>query len=626
MLVSLASRRFLVIATAVSALATQAAALDTDLDGLEDNVDNCVLVPNSGAEQCDTDADGFGNACDADYTQDGAVSPADWPILEADYASGSDSGVGTDHNCDGVVSPSDLHTYIPQYEQGAPGPSGLICAGFEPCLDADHDGVADHLDNCTGLENPSQCDTDQDGYGNQCDGDFNQDGIVGATDSSDFMVPDFQSGVDSGVGTDMNCDGLVTPADVNPLFSDQFEQGHPGPSALPCAGVAPCLAGDPDLDQETVFRDPVKPNTLQSATDTQGRMHGVYGTPTPSIEFFSQSSPDGSLTRETIAGESVTHLDLAFDSANRPCVAWLDGSAGDMGYGCQEAGGFLFDTDASDIVVNSTAALNLAVDSQDGPHMGIYQHVHSTGIPGVPDLPNHRVHHLWRDGNGDWNRQMIPLPPEYGSGTDWLSNAVCVAIDDTDRVHFVFSVGYDYLLKDPAQDYLGALAHAIWSPANGWESSSVIRADIGGDLSPKELGRSCELRHSSDGTLYLAYDVTDHDPQSSIPTHRFYGRNAGAGWTFTDLGEGGLSGDLDIDSNGSAFLSSALFDSVDLLRIDGPGAVHTESIDAYRSVQSAISVWNPDPVETTCRVLYTKRFSPEEDQFVLATIRNCDEP
>jgi hypothetical protein len=49
-------------------------AIDTDGDGLADVADNCRLVgnngqPNTGAAQNDTDADGIGNMCDADFNQ-----------------------------------------------------------------------------------------------------------------------------------------------------------------------------------------------------------------------------------------------------------------------------------------------------------------------------------------------------------------------------------------------------------------------------------------------------------------------------------------------------------------------------------------------------------------------------
>ncbi len=44
--------------------------------------------------------------------------------------------------------------------------------------DLDGDGVADRRDNCIDLPNPSQRDTDSDGFGNLCDPDVDNDGIV----------------------------------------------------------------------------------------------------------------------------------------------------------------------------------------------------------------------------------------------------------------------------------------------------------------------------------------------------------------------------------------------------------------------------------------------------------------
>ena len=42
--------------------------------------------------------------------------------------------------------------------------------------DLDSDGVPDASDNCVLVQNPTQCDTDSDGFGNHCDGDFDDNG------------------------------------------------------------------------------------------------------------------------------------------------------------------------------------------------------------------------------------------------------------------------------------------------------------------------------------------------------------------------------------------------------------------------------------------------------------------
>lgn len=110
-----------------------------------------------------------------------------------------------------------------------------------PASDIDSDGTYDIQDVCsTDPSVPSLCpfDTNADGYGNSCDGDFNDDG---ATDFSDIPLfgGDLGAGFDSGIGSDMNCDGAVDFSDI-PFFGAQLGTGAPGPSGLPCAGTIPC--------------------------------------------------------------------------------------------------------------------------------------------------------------------------------------------------------------------------------------------------------------------------------------------------------------------------------------------------------------------------------------------------
>jgi hypothetical protein len=113
----------------------------------------------------------------------------------------------------------------------------------DPCgtnpTDTDSDTVCDALDNCSAIAG-GQCDSDSDGYGNPCDGDFNQDGFVTGVDFSPVFLAAFAAGVDSGAGEDMNCDNFVTGVDFSPSFLNQFAAGVPGPSGLACAGTAPC--------------------------------------------------------------------------------------------------------------------------------------------------------------------------------------------------------------------------------------------------------------------------------------------------------------------------------------------------------------------------------------------------
>ena len=60
--------------------------------------------------------------------------------------------------------------------------AGLALSATAFAADTDLDGIDDSIDNCTDFFNPHQLDSDDDLYGNACDGDLNNDGVVNATD------------------------------------------------------------------------------------------------------------------------------------------------------------------------------------------------------------------------------------------------------------------------------------------------------------------------------------------------------------------------------------------------------------------------------------------------------------
>lgn len=116
-------------------------------------------------------------------------------------------------------------------------------AGVAP--DTDGDGTPDVSDNCStlaqgGVGQAGFCDTDTDGYGNACDGDFDETNVVDATDFTGFFVPAFTGGTPTATGTDMDCSGVVDATDFTGYFVPQFTAGAPGPSGLSCAGTVPC--------------------------------------------------------------------------------------------------------------------------------------------------------------------------------------------------------------------------------------------------------------------------------------------------------------------------------------------------------------------------------------------------
>ena len=243
--------------------------LDTDTDAFPDAVDNCVAQRNGPAEgnQIDADLDGFGNVCDADFDGDGDVDLADYDTFFACFTGGSPPDDPTcaesDMDGDGYVFPRDFDQGFIQVYRHPPGPSGLACADetapAAPCFtrtlaDADADGVSNGDDSCVQRANPGQLDEDLDGFGNACDGDFDNDGAVTQADRSAafdacFSHPRFTPGTLHDplcAESDMDGSGFVDEAD-SALFADALEtSGLPGPSGKGCADAAsrlePCQA------------------------------------------------------------------------------------------------------------------------------------------------------------------------------------------------------------------------------------------------------------------------------------------------------------------------------------------------------------------------------------------------
>ncbi len=108
--------------------------VDSDEDGVNDDIDNCPATPN--ADQKDTDGDGVGDVCDVDDDGDEVNDDTDNCPLVANSDQKDSDGDGIGDVCDS---------------------------------DNDNDTVNDESDNCPLVPNPEQADGDEDGKGDACD-------------------------------------------------------------------------------------------------------------------------------------------------------------------------------------------------------------------------------------------------------------------------------------------------------------------------------------------------------------------------------------------------------------------------------------------------------------------------
>jgi hypothetical protein len=129
----------------------------------------------------------------------------------------------------GLPNPNDQNVFKldPSSEESTLTIDDFQAFGLDEPSDSDGDGIIDIGDNCTDVSNPSQLDTNGDGFGNACDPDLNNDGTVNFIDASLFAAS-FNTA--NGGDADFNGDGFVNFLDFA-VFPGFFLQ-PPGPSGI----------------------------------------------------------------------------------------------------------------------------------------------------------------------------------------------------------------------------------------------------------------------------------------------------------------------------------------------------------------------------------------------------------
>lgn len=226
---------------------------DLDDDGVADGVDNCPNTANQG--QADFDEDGVGNACDSDDDNDGVADSQDaFPLNAAEDT------------------------------------------------DSDQDGVGDNGDNCPAVANANQADQDQDGLGNACDVDDDNDGVddeidAFPLDASETIDTD-SDGIGNNADTDDDGDGVNDDADAFPLDSTESVDTDGD-------GVGDNSDAFPDNGDETV--------------DTDSDGVGDNSDNCPSIANATQTDTDGDGIGDACDGDSP---DAVWDNFNWNGANW----------------------------------------------------------------------------------------------------------------------------------------------------------------------------------------------------------------------------------------------------------------------------------------------------------------
>ena len=125
--------------------------------------------------------------------------------------------------------------------------AGIVVGAGGTCTDNDGDGYPNGVDNCPAVSNPDQLDTDNDGQGNACDTDDDNDGLLDTSEPAGCQL-------DADCDNDLVSDGSLDPDGTGPIVAgpDNCIQ-VPNQNQLNTDGDSMGNACDPDDDNDTVL-------------------------------------------------------------------------------------------------------------------------------------------------------------------------------------------------------------------------------------------------------------------------------------------------------------------------------------------------------------------------------------
>lgn len=179
-------------------------------------------------------------ACAVAGTVVPSVASADTTLRATVTAAGGEASAPSGAN--GLVAAGQPSVGVLESSSGTRLHVGFVVPSAQSLPDADGDGVRDTLDNCTEVHNPDQVDFDAgrdddsslpgvQHYGDACDLDGDDDGVVGPSDFFGFFRPCL--GQDPALApecaaADRDGDGVIGPADFFAGFRPALGSA-PGP-------------------------------------------------------------------------------------------------------------------------------------------------------------------------------------------------------------------------------------------------------------------------------------------------------------------------------------------------------------------------------------------------------------